>query len=164
MSPTDDTEVIRVTNVHGQVAGAVREALRQWDALGIDDTQGVTKSDFLAASVLAVPVLAEAEARAGHAEDRVTALRERLAEAQRTIAAFPYAAEAGKLAEAFRERDMALDRAEVAEAKLRALATVRVWTNEDGKRFVFADDLAAVLLPELAAPESSEGDCAEVGS
>lgn len=37
-----------------------------------------------------------------------------------------------------------------ANAKLHAAAMVKVWTNEYGKRFVFADDLTDALLPEYA--------------
>jgi chromosome segregation ATPase len=33
------------------------------------------------------------------------------------------------------------------KAQLAEIAMAKVWTNEDGKRFVFADDLAAILLP-----------------
>jgi hypothetical protein len=38
------------------------------------------------------------------------------------------------------------------KAQLAEIAMAKVWTNEDGKRFVFADDLAAILLPELHTP------------
>lgn len=37
-------------------------------------------------------------------------------------------------------------RAEEAEARLHDAAMARVWTNEDGKKFVFADDLKGPLL------------------
>jgi hypothetical protein len=38
------------------------------------------------------------------------------------------------------------DRAEKAEARLNAAALVKTWTNEDGKKFVFVEDIAPVLL------------------
>lgn len=42
------------------------------------------------------------------------------------------------------------DRAEkariAAQARLNAVTTVKVWTNKDGKRFVFADELYAALV------------------
>ena len=37
------------------------------------------------------------------------------------------------------------ERAEAAEAKVRAVETIRVWRNEDGKRFMFADEVAVAL-------------------
>ena len=36
---------------------------------------------------------------------------------------------------------------DAAQAIVWAVAELRVWTNEDGKRFVFADDLAAAFNP-----------------
>jgi hypothetical protein len=44
-------------------------------------------------------------------------------------------------------------RAELGNAKARisAAVNVQVWTNEDGKRFVFADDLLSALDPQPAA-------------
>lgn len=47
-------------------------------------------------------------------------------------------------------------RADAAEASLRAAATVKCWTNEDGRRFVFADDLADALGVDVA--ERSDAD------
>ena len=46
------------------------------------------------------------------------------------------------------EKETAELRARVAELekRLHAAAMARVWTNEDGKRFVFADDLKGPLL------------------
>jgi hypothetical protein len=38
------------------------------------------------------------------------------------------------------------DRAEKAEARLNAAALVKTWTNEDGKKFVFVEDIAPALL------------------
>lgn len=46
----------------------------------------------------------------------------------------------------------AKERAELAEAKVRAVERLHCWTNEDGKRFVFADDLAVALGITTAAP------------
>ncbi|OPG13691.1 hypothetical protein [Microbispora sp. GKU 823] len=49
--------------------------------------------------------------------------------------------------------DDARARCNEAEAKLHQVAMTKVWTNEDGKRFVFVDDLAAALgLPGEPAP------------
>lgn len=49
------------------------------------------------------------------------------------------------------------DRAEDAEGKLAALAKVRVWRNEDGKGFLFADDVAAALdIREQAGTPEAE--------
>jgi hypothetical protein len=45
----------------------------------------------------------------------------------------------------FAKRRHAEDRARVAESKLRAAELLHCWTNEDGRRFVFADDLATAL-------------------
>lgn len=39
-----------------------------------------------------------------------------------------------------------------AKARIEEASLVRCWTNEDGKRLVFADDLLAALHPELAKP------------
>jgi hypothetical protein len=44
---------------------------------------------------------------------------------------------------------------EQARAKVRAVEQVRCWTNEDGKRFVFADDLLAAV--EAPAPARTCG-------
>jgi hypothetical protein len=44
------------------------------------------------------------------------------------------------------------------KARISAAATVEVWTNEDGKRFVFADDLMAALDPN---PEANPATTAE---
>jgi hypothetical protein len=41
-------------------------------------------------------------------------------------------------------------------AKVLAVGTVHCWTNEDDKRFVFADDLLAALHPELAKPGTGQ--------
>jgi hypothetical protein len=38
-----------------------------------------------------------------------------------------------------------------ANARLRAVSTVKCWTDEDGRRFVFASDLLAAVDPEAAA-------------
>jgi hypothetical protein len=45
------------------------------------------------------------------------------------------------LAKINRERGAAQDRANAAEAKLHKVAMLKVWKNEDGKAFVFVDDL-----------------------
>lgn len=50
-----------------------------------------------------------------------------------------------KLARFNREVKTLTARAETAEAKVRRAETVKCWTNEDGKRFVFAEDLAVAL-------------------
>lgn len=42
------------------------------------------------------------------------------------------------------------ERRSKAERALWAVRTVPCWTNEDGKRFVFADDLVAAIDPDLA--------------
>ena len=44
-----------------------------------------------------------------------------------------------------RDRDRWHERAETNAAKVRRVERLHVWTNEDGKRFVFADDLAEAL-------------------
>jgi riboflavin biosynthesis pyrimidine reductase len=46
-----------------------------------------------------------------------------------------------------REREARMD----AQAKVRRVHMLRAWTNEDGKDFVFADDLRAALEPEEKA-------------
>lgn len=49
-----------------------------------------------------------------------------------------------------------------AQRKLHAAATVRCWTNEDGKRFVFADDLAEALgYGPSASARTAEPDTEE---
>jgi hypothetical protein len=54
------------------------------------------------------------------------------------------------------ERNLAHAVAESAQAKLRAVETLHVWTNEDGRRFVFADDLAVALrIPGASGPVES---------
>jgi hypothetical protein len=61
-----------------------------------------------------------------------------------------------KTAEAFARRDDA-------ERRLWNARMVRCWTNEDGKRFVFADDLFAATDPDIAAKlvdATSPGDSA----
>jgi hypothetical protein len=55
--------------------------------------------------------------------------------------------EFGKLTQ---ERDKLRAELEQARAKIRAVEQARCWTNEDGKRFVFAEDLLAAV--QLAAP------------
>ena len=37
------------------------------------------------------------------------------------------------------------ERAEAAEAKIRAVEAIRVWRNEDGQKFMFADEVALAL-------------------
>jgi hypothetical protein len=73
-----------------------------------------------------------------------------------------------ELARERRERDEAVERAQErmekaiaatlarkkAEAKVHAIAQVRVWKNEDGKGFLFADDVRAAL--DLAVPAAGE--------
>ena len=49
------------------------------------------------------------------------------------------------LAEINRGRGAAQDRANAAEAKLRKVGQVRTWKNEDGKDFVFVEDLHEAL-------------------
>jgi hypothetical protein len=139
----------RSGDLHGQVTEEIRASLRQWDAMGIDDRPGVTLVDFLAASVLALPALVAAEARVGHAEAGAQLSSERLAKAREEHQAKVASLQA--LADRCREKDWAhsaeqAKRREEAERKLHEIAMVKVWTNEDGKRFVFADDLAGILL------------------
>lgn len=171
----------RSGDLHGQVTEEIRVSLRQWDAMGIDGRPGVTLADFLAASVLALPAIAVAEARVGHAEAGAQLSSERLAKVQQELAeAKNLSGIRGKLLrEAWdahhatmdeqdalqrkltakeaeivglnRDRERWRTRAVEAEAKLIEVAKVRVWTNEDGKRFVFADDLTPILLPDMAA-------------
>ena len=43
------------------------------------------------------------------------------------------------------EAKKARERAESAEAKVHAVETIRVWRNEDGKKFMFADEVAVAL-------------------
>lgn len=43
------------------------------------------------------------------------------------------------------ERDALAVRLAAAERKVRAVELLHVWTNDDGKRFVFADELAVAL-------------------
>ncbi len=51
-------------------------------------------------------------------------------------------AASAKLAEVLTET---LDRAAVAEAQVQRVKLVHCWTNEDGRRFLFADDVMAAL-------------------
>lgn len=44
----------------------------------------------------------------------------------------------------------ATERAWEAERRLHAVRTLKVWVNEDGKRFVFADELFEATDPDLA--------------
>lgn len=93
---------------------------------------------------------------------KVAALRERdeakreLSEAQRTIAAHErhindmFEANRRVLQKVRERRNEAQDERDELKAKLAAIAMVKVWTNEDGKRFMFADDLADILLPATA--------------
>ena len=43
------------------------------------------------------------------------------------------------------EAKKARERAESAEAKVHAVETIRVWRNEDGRKFMFADEVAVAL-------------------
>lgn len=73
--------------------------------------------------------------------DRVNAERERLYAQVQTVIELS--------AELLAERDNPQARAD--EGKLRALAQVRVWRNEDGRRFLYADDVTAALgIPDTA--------------
>lgn len=49
------------------------------------------------------------------------------------------------LDETIESRRKERERAQRAEAKVHAVQTVRLWKNEDGKRFLFADDVYAAL-------------------
>lgn len=48
--------------------------------------------------------------------------------------------------------------AAIAEGRIEALGAVKTWTNEDGKRFVFVSDLAAVLGPEGRADDEAASE------
>lgn len=50
-----------------------------------------------------------------------------------------------RLSNAANARDAAEAKLAEAERKVRAVKLLHVWTNEDGKRFVFADELAVAL-------------------
>lgn len=47
--------------------------------------------------------------------------------------------------------DAAVEERDALAAKVRRVGHVRCWTNEDGKRFLFAEDVFAALEPDLAA-------------
>lgn len=66
-----------------------------------------------------------------------------VAEVERLRAALRDAAE--QVAEADDAVGAAIARAHTAETKLHAVAMVKAWKNEDGKRFVFADELFAAV-------------------
>jgi hypothetical protein len=211
----------RSGDLYEQVLREIRVSLRQWDAMGIGGRPGVTLADFLAASVLALPAVAAAEARAVFAEGELSALRDHCArwetekaradkaEAERDAlkrVTDPPADDEGMPTDPAELREMwdfinrqarwqwhmatkfnsklerlraeaiktaaerqahivdlrkrlewNIDQADKqfrarreAEAKLHEVAMVKVWTNEDGKRFVFVDDLTPILLPDTA--------------
>lgn len=97
--------------------------------------------------------------------DELAKTRAELAEAEQarekltlTVRAFPHAANAANIAHARAQRDEYYAELGKAKARISAAATVEVWTNEDGKRFVFADDLMRALDPN---PEANPATTAE---
>lgn len=73
----------------------------------------------------------------------------------------------GELAEAKRQRDIAERELFDANRKLGNLRGVRIWTNEDDKRFAFADDLAVALewtAPSQAVVSEAVAHAATVGT
>jgi hypothetical protein len=54
-----------------------------------------------------------------------------------------------RYAEMLKQRDTALQAAAEARARLRTVRMLKVWTNEDRRQFVFADDLWAATDPDI---------------
>lgn len=73
--------------------------------------------------------------------DRVDELKEQMLTAQGDVAS-----EALRTTKAEAERDELKKRVAVLDGRLNEAAMTRVWTNEDGKKFVFLEDIAPALL------------------
>lgn len=122
-----------------------------WGNYGLDDmpTGEPDWVEALADRVLKAAEVEELRWMVGDQEARLIAQAKRIAELE---------AELGSTRQAMellcrRRDDLTVEVAD-AKARIEEASLVRRWVNEDGKGFVFADDLLAALHPELAKPES----------
>jgi hypothetical protein len=118
--------------------------LDAWEDM-TEDERALWTVDAAAAVAAVVPLL-----RAHIEERRLTVLERLITEQQLTEGDLTVAvAEAQRArAESATNRETGgawRDRALTAEARCQAVERIRCWTNEDGKRFVFVDDLLVAL-------------------
>jgi hypothetical protein len=133
----------------------------------VDDVLDVFRLHMVTGTPLTEPRPHEGPEALGNSREPLTEAEELRAEVERlSFELSRVQEEANRRIQQLDQRfDQALTRAQeaeeqrrVAERKLNEIAMVKVWTNEDGKKFVFVDDMAAVMLPPLLDdPEHSDG-------